>query len=190
MSSKLIIAALAGVVVIGAGIAGFVIMQNKDENQSTNQAAATSSQQTSDKSDAQRTNIDTLLTQGATQKCTFSSADGEATISGTMYFSNKRMRGDFTTVTSEKTVDGSMIIADGVQYFWDASAKQGVKTNITQQQVEGSQQTQSQGLNSKQDYEFKCGDWNVDEAMFSPPADVKLTDLSNVQSLQDIQLAQ
>lgn len=190
MSGKVIIAAIAGVVIVGAGIAGFVVVQNKDENQSANVTSTNTNQVPGNQSEAQQTNIDALIAQGATQKCSFSSADGEQTSSGTMYFSNKRMRGDFTTVTTEKTVDGSMIISDGMQYFWDKTSKQGVKLAITQQQAESSQQKTVQALDPKKNFEFKCGEWSLDESVFTPPSDVTLTDLSNVQSLQDIRTSQ
>lgn len=178
--SKPVLAAIAGVVVVAAGIVGFVLTR-PDDTQSSQTNTANSSQTEATKADASASQSGTLaefLAAGENKKCTYSDADS----SGTMYFSKQRLRADLSRTQDGTTQQSSMIVQEGTQYVWFADKQQGVKFAFSASDSGESQTASSQGgLSADTKYDFSCESWTVDEAMFTPPANVTFTDLSNIQ---------
>jgi hypothetical protein len=190
MSKKIVIGVGIGVAVIfGVGAAWFVV-NNKQEpvNSVTNSQQATTTQP---QSQQESSSIKSIMAAGANKKCTFTTtAESGAKIVGTIYISaDKKMRGEYNTTSEEgKSTTSNMIITQTEQFMWNPETKEGVKMNIntatTNTQPEGQPSTppQSGGLDTEKNYDFKCTDWKLDEAMFVAPSDVTFTDFSNIKS--------
>lgn len=185
--NKNVLIIVAAIVVVGAGIGTVLVLNNRDDKPTVNESQTENIQNTENIDQTSENNTTTesiraLLTKGESQECTFSYEESGTSVSGTAYFSNQeQLRLNFKSQGSTESQDGSMIIKDGQQYFWDNNTKQGVKFAFSQEEAESSQQqSQSQGIDPSKDINFTCKAWEVDSAFFTPPTDVKFTDLSAI----------
>ncbi len=193
MNRTILIIGAIVVVVVGGGVAWFTLGRNggssNQQNNSTtvqtnqNQQANTQSSNQSETS----TTLSALRSSGANKKCTFTSNLETGSISsGTIYVSaDKKMRGDYTLKTDGTESQSSMIITKDIQYMWQPASKQGVKMSIGEmlnqnQQNPSSSQSAPGGLDTNTPFKFDCSDWRVDDAMFTPPADVTFSDMTSV----------
>lgn len=128
-----------------------------------------------------------LIASGVAQKCTFSTSDTSGVSEGTTYVAGGKMRGDFTSTVSGKTTKSHMIADGKTTYIWVDGEKTGFKTTFEETATAKPEGTQvSEGtasgggvdLNQKTDY--KCSTWITDSSQFTPPADVKFTDFSQM----------
>lgn len=124
-----------------------------------------------------------LLTAGKSVSCTVSYTGDQAGTSGTTYVSGKKMRSDFTMKSEGKEIVSHMIQDGTYAYIWSADSTVGTKMKVDVAQEAGTDtadtQTQSQSaVDLNQKVNMKCSGWSVDESMFTPPATVKFTDLS------------
>lgn len=174
MGIKAIIIAIVALGVVGGG-AYYVTSKNKDDGQRS------SDSQSSEQND-KLASIKGLIEEGRDLQCTFNSTESNGDrISGTVYISNERMRGDFSLETDDNPEYKSNVLQDGTnQYFWEESSKEGVKMKIDNVEPSEEQETaaEQQSIDQDRQYDFDCSDWSVDETMFSPPGDVEFTDFS------------
>lgn len=187
MNRKTTIVVIAIIVIVGAGAVGYFLANQNNTDDNDNTQASTSQQADKAGTGEEKATINSLLNKGSNQKCEFSSVANETTAAGTIYFSNKRMRGEYTTTTKDQTSKGNMLIVGNTQYYWTESSQKGVKMDISGQQNQNNQSGEGQqptngGLDTKQGYKFTCNDWKVDESKFTPPADIEFTDLTKIQS--------
>ena len=125
-----------------------------------------------------------LRLEAENRKCNFNSTleDGSQS-KGTIYIdADKRMRGDFDLTKDGETTKSSMIIRDDTQYLWQQSTKDGVKMAIDEilNQNSNTNQSASDGTDANTPVDFTCSAWRVDDAMFTPPADVTFRDMTSV----------
>lgn len=172
MNSKVIIAIVTAVIIIGGGIALYMANSSNTEQSQTKKTETTNETETS---------LSALLEKSEPRKCTYSGEVKSGEYSGTAYFSSdKQMRNDYESTTNGKTRSGSMIITGDTQYFWNAETKKGFKTAI---KADDSQQTNTEendSVDTNAKFTFKCSDWSVDDTMFTPPSDVNIQDLTQV----------
>ncbi|QQG41301.1 MAG: hypothetical protein HYV90_03965 [Candidatus Woesebacteria bacterium] len=167
-------AAIAVVVILLLGIAGYFYF-SKSKNVET--ASGISSGVKS---------LKELLASGVPQKCTFASDDESGKTEGTSYIAGGKVRADFTSTLNGKTTVSHMISDNKTSYIWTDDDKNGFKmtvpdsdTKATTAPVTGeAAQASEVDLNQKSDY--KCSAWIPDNSMFTPPADVKFTDFSEM----------
>lgn len=127
--------------------------------------------------------IQELLGLGKTQHCTYLLTDQKGVTSGgDVFLSGGKMRGDFHVQTGEsKTNTGSMINDGAYIYTWSPSTKQGLKIPITetvQKSIQDAQINPGQYMDLNKKIDYKCSDWQVDSAMFTPPKEIKFMDFS------------
>jgi hypothetical protein len=178
VNTKVIIAAVIAVVVIGVG--GFLVFGSGDDNTENTQANASSER-------TENSSFNQLLARGENGKCTYDYTDDAGNRSyGTAYFSQDKMFGDFTNVTAEGMTYQANVIRNGdTQYVWEKDSNEGYKTNVTES-TEESQTETSETIDPDQNYEFKCVSWTVDNSMFEVPSDVTFTDLgAQIQEAQE-----
>lgn len=131
---------------------------------------------------AKGTTLASLLKSGTNQKCTFAYSDANSESNGTVYFANGKMRGDFENVVKAaggKSMMSHMINDGAYSYMWSSEAPQGVKM----QNVDGAPATQNesnQSVDWNQSYDYKCGSWSPDQALFALPSGITFMDLGGM----------
>lgn len=181
MNTKVTIAIVAAVVIIGGGAAYFAMNQDEDTKtatqttKSTSTEPASSSQETSVKG-----SLASIRSDGKARSCTFTYSGG----SGTMYSDGKGRglltmelvteKGNVgqsnTLTTVDKVYSWTKTASGSVGFVFDAST---LKTESSTSSSASSSNTQ----NASQNFDLKCKNWNVDEAILTVPADVTFSTL-------------
>lgn len=131
--------------------------------------------------------LKSLLSAGKSQKCTYSNKVDSATVEGTIYIANGKIRGDFTTTSEQTKMSGHMITDKEFSYTWNDLSNQGIKMTINQEQQapsDSSTEPNNQTSDINQTYTYTCQGWKEDAAMFIPPANITFSTftLPNTQS--------
>jgi hypothetical protein len=124
-----------------------------------------------------------LLTDGKDQKCTWSFADGEQMMEGTVVVSGQRFRQEVIMNNPENNQKMQIFsISDGeYMYSWNSAAPdQGVKIKITEAETTPKTDTNpSEGkVDWGKEYEYKCEAWTLKEEDLTPPANINFVDLN------------
>jgi uncharacterized protein YxeA len=176
MNKNVMIAVVAAVVVVGGGTA-YMLTRPDDASTNNNQTSQTDNNQQASEQQKQseQGSIQSFLAAGNNKRCTYTEGD----TSGTIYFaSNKRMRMDYQS-TGDNPANGSMIVSDTQQHIWDNTTKEGfiMAFKPTEGSSNSTATSQNQAVDVNKSYNFSCESWQVDESKFTPPTDVKFTDL-------------
>lgn len=172
---KWIIAGAVGLLVVAGGVGAYVMLTR--DNQSNSEQTALVSSET-EGATSEQASIEELLTRNASLKCSYSVQDGASTNTGTAYFAGgKNMYGEFTNTTKDTTKKAYVIRNGDTQYVWQEDAKTGYRADVSAftKQV---QQQMSQQFDPAQKYKFSCIKWEKDDSLFTPPSNVKFTDIS------------
>jgi hypothetical protein len=149
-------------------------------------APGTTSQNTTEQTSGnseKNTTLAGLLALGQNLRCSFN-VEGEAGAStqGTFYVSGGNVRGDFTTKTAGGKEDKMNMLRKGNDnYIWGGSLPMGIKMTISLEEFAGTAKTNqyaSQSVDPNKEYDYNCAPWTPDASLFTPPADVKFTDMS------------
>ncbi len=127
-----------------------------------------------------QSSIKSLLGLGKNQTCEVTYPDGGT--SGTIYVAANKVRGNFTMTVEGKPFESSMIQDGTYGYFW--SGTQGTKMKIDQTASASPTATTQKTADLDEKVDMKCGSWNVDDSMFTPPGNVTFTDLSAILQKQ------
>ena len=159
------------IVVIIIGTAGFFLLKKPVQTPQE----STTTQQTQPEESQTKGSIKNLLAAGKNQTCTVKYPAGEQTGEGTVYVSEKNLRGDFTMTFEEKTIDSHMIQDETYMYSWSSLSPQGVKMKIAElEKVQASPTTESVDLD--QEIDVNCSSWSVDSSKFTLPANVNFVE--------------
>lgn len=175
MNTRLIAIVVLVVILLGAG---GLLFYNKSQSKPAQTQTETS---TSPAPQANQNTIFDLLASGASQECTFDSkVENQGETSGIFYFTKDKMRGDIAT----KAVDGktsrfSMIRVGDDNYMWGSELETGIKMKLAAEDLKNNDQASSY-VDLNKDFDYKCKGWSVDNSKFTPPANVKFTDFSQV----------
>ena len=175
---------IIGVVVLLL-IAGVAYTQLNKSSQTPN-TTNTATEKPKTAEDTVKGTIQSLLGVGKSVTCTVNDETQGST--GTIFVSDKKMAGDFAVKVEGKSVESHMISDGTYSYIWSSDQTQGVKIKIDQVKVTpgGNEQTSSQGgFDLNKQANIKCTPWTPDESKFTPPANIKFTDLT--QMLNQIQ---
>ncbi len=184
MNKKLIIAIVAVVIVLAVGVGAYAMSNKNDDKASTTETTSSNTNQAKkDETTAQTASIADVLGTTDTKQCSFNTTIAGRQTSGTIYFSNKRLFMTYSASKDGKTTSGSMIVTNGSQYVWDNGSKKGVKFSFSSDQAAQEASNQAEGVDVNQKYNFSCKAWTVDESKFTPPSDVTIQDLSQLQQL-------
>jgi hypothetical protein len=154
---------------------GAYLFTKKSPQSSTNQApVATQNKSDSEKQTIQGT-LKSLLSRGKSQKCTYSNKIESASIGGTVYVSDGKMRGDFTTTTEKIKVNGHMIVYGKYFYTWNDLRKEGIKMAYDPNEQAPTSvpvNTSNQAPDINKTFTYTCQGWVTDNAVFTPPSDI------------------
>ena len=176
---KQIIIGVAIIVLLLLGAGGYFLFSKNSANPTQTQTSATNEAETATENSAMSSLLD-LVTSGKTTQCNFSVQSEAGTTEGIVYISGEKMRGDFETTTEDgKTTQMYMIRDADMYYMWGGELPGGIKMTFDVDELKtNTQANQYVDLNTKTDY--RCSDWTADNSKFTPPSNVKFTDLSSM----------
>jgi len=176
MQNKFIVYGIVGVVVVG-GIVAFTLRKPSSSETQTPGGTTVATQNSA--SGEVTGSLKDLLAKGVAQKCTFSNAQGDTQMQGTVYVSNGAMRGDFSTVASGQTIQSHMIVKNQSAYVWSNLMAQGIKMSVANMT---GQNTGSSGAKSNvdinQQFNYSCTGWSADQNQFALPANVTFSEFN------------
>jgi len=124
-----------------------------------------------------------LFSQGLTQKCTITYPNNRGT--GIIYFSGKKFSGVFTMIDDKGQAVTGNSISDGTYvYAWSSASPTGIKLQLnsalenTPTGTTGTTQTAAGNFNEQA--KLSCSGWTLDQAKFTPPANIQFHDFSNL----------
>jgi hypothetical protein len=161
-------------ILIAAGFFGYSKFAN---NSNTNPSVTITKDQNSTENSFTST-IKELLGKGLTQKCTITYPQDKGT--GIMYFSGNKFSGEYTIETDGEKLTGHTL-SDGIfVYVWsDASPKMGIKMKLDDVMKTSPTEIEQTG-DLSEEVDFKCSSWTLDQAKFTPPAEIEFKDMSNL----------
>lgn len=124
-----------------------------------------------------------LFASGKSVKCSFdNSATDSAKVTGIVYVSGGKVRGDFATNTKTLSVNSHMIVDSGTSYIWTDMSKQGMKFALTDQTQQPTSAGKSQAPDLNQQVSYTCQDWTATGSMFVLPSDITFASISGSTS--------
>ncbi|MGH7245973.1 MAG: hypothetical protein ACREGI_03500 [Candidatus Levyibacteriota bacterium] len=190
MNKKVLAIVFAIIILVGAG-AAYLFSQKKETPSTQSESAKQSGNVFSSIQDA--------LAKKLSLKCIFTDTDTNKQT--TAYISGGLVRADI--VGNDKTQqynNASVIVKDKKMYFWDNDKKQGMTMDLTN---EGASITPTQSgasgstpqnagdvMAALEKYKNDCKPAIISDALFTPPTDVKFTDLSQMMKQTQTQAQQ
>lgn len=171
MNNKILLAAGAIILVIVLGGAAFIMSKNSSKAPVSTQVI-----QNEKPAASNQKSLKDLIESGQAQKCTFKDKSASVNVEGTTYVASGKMRGDFNSAVGENNIMMHMIVNDKTSYTWMDGQTTGYKMVFDPANMAaptGSQQ--SVDINKVIDY--NCSNWTVDSSVFTPPADVKFSEV-------------
>lgn len=170
MQKKLIIAAVIILLIAGAA---YIQLSKSPKTPGT----TTAGEQKNQTAEAVKGTIEGLLSAGKSVTCTVKNSDAEG--SGTVFVSDKKMRGDFTSKLDDKNVE-THVIQDGTySYIWTSDQPQGIKMKLDAVDKKALED-QTKDLNLDKEVGLNCSPWIVDGSKFVPPSNIQFADLSEM----------
>lgn len=135
------------------------------------------------------TSIQDALSRSLSLECTFTDDNGRQTKT---YMKAGAVRTDFTGSKAEES--GSMILKDKKMYSWNDTTKQGFMMQVPDLKITPTQNSKTgagKGTNPAdalamiEKYKSSCKPGTVADSLFTPPAEIKFTDYSNM--MKDLQ---
>jgi hypothetical protein len=173
MSKKIAIAVFI-LILVGAGVYLFL-----KKPQTSNNLGPVDSQNKATNGTVQGT-LNSLLSAGKSQKCTYSNEIDSASMNGVVYVSNGKVRGDYVSASEEMMISGHMIYDGKYSYVWTDGSKSGIKMAIDQEQQKQQEQSADNSVNNQaadmnKTFTYNCQGWARDESVFVPPSDVSFS---------------
>ena len=132
---------------------------------------------------AVRNTLQSLISSGATQTCTFSVATTatSSSLTGKIYMASKDMQGDYVTKNAAgKVTNAHMIITNGTLYLWsDTSNSKGIKVQWSSA-ASSTALADRAGVDVNQPTEYNCSNWTPDSAKFVIPTSIQFYDISKL----------
>lgn len=129
---------------------------------------------TGNKTESIEATLKSLLSMGKSLKCTFSNNIKDASINGTVYAANGKVRQDFQTTSIGNATSNHLIVDSSNTYMWTDGSNQGFKFAIDQASTgpasSGYSQSQTQDINKSMN--FSCQGWSADNSFFVLPTNV------------------
>lgn len=183
MSKTTLTYIVGGAIVLGVGIAGYMLMQPGMEFEVQENSVNTAREAGAGMATG-KMSMKNLVAAGVSQKCTFNESNDISQSSGTVYIANGKMRGDFDSMAQGIAVKSHMIVDGEYSYVWTPDTNQGFKMSITAGEstgASGSSVTQGQQtVDYNQELAYSCEPWTADSSRFSLPSGVVFMDMSTM----------
>ena len=180
MSKKLLLVALA--IIVAAGFAGCA--KKSDQLTLTIGDSKTDNAAAIEKFSG---SMNDLIASGKTVKCDYEVTLKDLKQKSTIYVDGKKMRLEgVMTAAGQKDTTMHMIVDEQYNYIWsDDATSMAIKMKTVDVNA-NTDKSAASGDNSKVDMDMKlemnCENWTSDAAEFTPPANVKFTDFSEMMN--------
>lgn len=175
------IVGIAAAVIIVLGLGGYFLYGRNAATTPTRMMNTSASN--TNGNNMMQSSIKDLFASGETKQCTFSvKASSGGSTEGLIYVSGTNAAGKFTMMdTKGKATTTNLVRNADSFYIWGGGLPTGIKMSMNvdemAQKMQSSPQTSSSfDPNAKVD--FKCNPWTQDLSMFSPPTNIRFTDVS------------
>lgn len=126
-----------------------------------------------------KTSLKSLLGLGKNVTCSYQ----EASVSGTVFVADKKMRSDNTILDSKGISLDSHVLSDGeYTYMWTGTQGSKIKISAIETKASPSTKQATTTQNLDQELNMKCDTWTIDPSKFVIPSDVKFTDISSMMT--------
>lgn len=183
--SKPVIIGVAVVAVVALGGGAFFLTQ--DDDTSNNETSQTQTDQANTEEEHAQGTFASITATGEPQQCDVSYEGEAGSGSGTIYSDGTgrgRMQLQFTTAEGNTGSSNTLVTADKA-YAWFAGSEGAaigfVYDKATFNTGTADTQANANGPSADQNFDMHCQDWNVDEALLTPPTDVTFTSISVTQ---------
>lgn len=176
--NKTLVIVAAVVILLLLGGAAYLTLSKSSTNQKETAKTVTP---TTSANSANNTTLAGLLALGQNLRCSFNfnGTSGTST-QGTFYLSGGNLRGDFVVKNTDgKETQMSMIRNGDESYTWGPSLPMGIKMKISLDKLAANEQI-NQFANVNQKTNYNCMPWKVDSSLFTPPSNVKFTDVGSM----------
>ena len=177
-TKNIAIAAILVLLLLLLGAGGYLML---NKNSANNLKTASKETPVPTKTEQTTKSLTDLLSLGQNLRCTFdtTSTTGGST-KGTVYVSGTKIRGDFTVTAKDgKEEQTSMIRVGDTNYVWGSILPTGIKMTLSLDKISGNAQA-SQYFNPSQKTNYTCVPWSVDASLFTPPSNIKFTDMTTL----------
>jgi len=172
-----IITTIALIVIIVLGIGGYMVY-GQNANQTNNSNTKTPEPT---KSQSLESSITDLFTSGQSKLCTFDTKTDKGQTTGTVYVNKEMAKADFAMTDNGKSTMTHLIRNGNSFYIWGDSFPTGIKMTMDINEMGSKMQASNYAaFNPNEKVSYSCKDWAVDESLFTPPTDLKFTDLSSM----------
>lgn len=158
-------------------VGGVVLFKGQSSNKPSSESASPEAQGSSSKSAAE------LLASGKDQKCTFSRKDDQTDMTGTMYISKGKMRGDFDVTAAGQKLQSHMISDGTTVYNWTSLSNTGFKMAFKPSATVTVSPKAQEAFNVDDKADYNCSNWSADSSKFAMPSGVTFTDFSQMMQV-------
>lgn len=177
MTQAKIIGLIAGVVVVGAGIA--LALRPGTLNYTAPEEVV--QEQRQEAPTGKKKAFSEFLKDGGTYQCRVQQYAGDTDTQGTVYLHGGLIRGEYRTQAKGMDIDSTVVVRDGYAYAWSSAvAGTGFKSKINldaQGNVESEQSAGSYSFNAEQIGDYDCQPWTADSSKFDVPSDITFREL-------------
>lgn len=184
VQNKTLLAIVAGVAIILLGAGGIFLYTKSRPLSSPSRTVATVSP--TPKETSRTGSLKDIFENAGNKMCTFDVKDTKGETQGTVYNSGTKAYGEISLTTAGKTQKTFVIRDADTFYMWGDSFPTGLKMTLSldelSSKLSGAQPTgTSTTVAPSQNLSFKCSDWVVDSSKFTPPANIKFTDITKME---------
>ena len=166
------------VIIVAVVVGGYFIVRQK--NGTPEKIGEESSESGSEATSGKKIPFSEFAKQGGSYKCEVQQYLSDFENSGTVYFTEGKLRGDFSTVAEGKKMDSSIIMKDGYMYNWSSAAPQmGIKVKVSAEEQGGTPSSGDYSWNTDQVGDYDCDPWTVDNSKFELPSAVNFTEIKS-----------
>lgn len=168
--NKMVWLGIGAVVIVGAGIIGFLAMSWRVRPEQT--MTSTSVQEQSSM-EGERKTLRDLWSLGVNQMCTFQDEQGN---SGTVYIGQNQVRGDFAVTVEEKLTNSHLIVKAETAYVWMEGLANGYKFPLGMLTGTENQTNVPKTMDVNEQVDYECNPWTLETSRFDLPTGVEFVD--------------
>lgn len=178
--TKIIISAIAALIVIGGGYVLFTQSKTATPNTQMGAGAETKSTEVAVTS-GKKMAFSEFMKQGGSYKCTVIQSVNNTDTKGITYMDGGMIRGEYNISTQGMSITSTLIVRDGYTYTWTSMAPgMGFKARVVEQEAisEKAGMSGTYAFDAKEIGDYDCTPWTPDASMFALPQGVTFTEIN------------
>lgn len=177
MQNKTLLAGIAAAIIILLGAGGIFLYTKNKSNPTPNSTVAKVSP--TPKENNSSGSLKDIFTNSGNKVCTFDVNSEEGKTKGTIYNSGTKSYGEIQITSDKKTQKTFFIRNNDTFYMWGDAFSTGLKMTLSVDEMASKLSSAQPTTTPSQKINFKCNNWTVDSSKFTPPTNVKFTDMTS-----------